>query len=709
MQLQNSITHWKRGVAVTLVGLLVMLMISQTPVSAIDPPPSDLNVGPYVDKLVYKVIENEDQRILALQAGEIEVDTEMFPPEYLPTLFEDSDIDIYSALRNGYGAITINCERYPLNISGLRRAFAFAFDKTAVTANIMDGFSQEHDSLVPYANGWCVEDEFEWNYYTDQSDIGNQILDDLGFEINETSGFRLAPNGERFEIEIKYSESSPEIAGGTAQIGVDALLRLHIDARSIGVMFNEYIGGPEGQENWDMVFGAENFYSNDIDWLGYDYWSEYASTPYQNPSNFANATYDSYRNDLLYGTTYEEVHEAAAEMQKILHYNVPKLVVYMNTYMQGYRNDQFTGHVQDLDRYISGPWTMRKIHKLDGSFGGTVPISCAYGMSTFNFFVIQSSFSSAAHTLIFDNLYSSLFKRGPDLNPWPDLAESMLTETHADNPAVPDGHTRFTIDIIQNATWSDGEPLTADDVAFSYTYAFESAHYGNPAGTDFGDLVAAYTPNPYRVVLEYSTESYWHFSNFAYDYIIPEHIFNGDPGIDFDEWNTWNPILNPAHPHVTCGPYVVSDYENEEFCELSSNPLFHYQPRYEPNGPSIGAVSDISYDVGSVGNHIVWEIYEVAQPTYSIYMDGELRESGLQTENEIVHNIDGLQIGTYTFTLNVTDILDRSASRTVHVSVVESVGNIPIGTLVLSLSISSVSVVVILIAIISIYRKRKFH
>jgi len=565
----------KRLVAFAFAAAFIFMAVSPALSVAVDVP-SDLNVGPYVDKLVYKVIANQDQVILALQAGEIELDNSFFDPVYLEQLNEDPDIDVFSALRNGYGHITINCRDYPLNISAFRRAFAFAFDKTDVTSEIMDGFSREHDSLVPYPNGWCVEDEFTSHYYTDQTAIGAAILADAGFTIDPETEFLLAPDGSPFDVEIKYASSSPEIAGGTAQIGVDALRRLGVNARTQAAEFNEYISALDSHEDYDMVFFAVNFYSNDVDWLAYEYWSEYADTPYQNPTNFRNATYDSYREDLLYGTTYEKVFEAAANMQKVLQYNVPRLVVYENTYMQGYRNDKFTGHVEDLGRYISGPWTMRKIQKLDGTFGGTVPISISQEPDSFNIYVTNSAYSAA----ILSELWPSLYGFGPDLNPYPDLAESMITETHSDNAAVPDGHTRFTVDIIQNATWSDEVPLTAEDVAFSITYAFESAPFGNPAGTDIGDLVAAYAPTPYRVVVEFNTESYWHFGNFAYDTIIPEHIFNDVDGIGYEGWNTWNPVFDPAEPNVNCGPYTFTDFEAGEFYELTYNPLFHYAPEH---------------------------------------------------------------------------------------------------------------------------------
>ena len=560
-------------VALSFVAAFLFMAVSPALSVAVDVP-AQLNVGPYVDKIVYRVIANQDQRILALQAGEIEMDNSFFDPVHLPTLDADPDIDIFSALRNGYGHITINTRDYPLNISAFRRAFAYAFDKTRVTAEVLDGFSQEQDSLIPYPNSWCIEDDMPYHYYTAQVATGNAILDAAGFEVDSGTGFRTAPDGSAFDVVIEYSSNSPEIAGGTAQIGVDALRALGVDAETRAADFNEYLSRLDSHGNYDMVFYATNFFSNDVDWLAYEYWSENADEPYLNPTNFRNSTYDSWRNQLLYGTTYEEVYEAAAQMQLILQHNVPRLVVYENTYMQGYRNDRFEGHVGDLGRYITGPWTMRKIKPIGANQGGTVPIAIGEEPDSFNIYITSSAYSQA----ILGQLWPSLYTFAPDLTAYPNLAESLTVETHTDNAAVPDGHTRFTVDIVQNATWNDGTQLTAEDVAFTYTYAFESGSYGNPVASDLGDLVAAFAPTPFRAVIEFSTESWWHFSNFAYDYIIPKHVFNDVDGIGYDGWNTWNPVFDPAEPNVNCGPYVFTDFVAGEFYEISANEDFHYYP-----------------------------------------------------------------------------------------------------------------------------------
>lgn len=548
---------------------------------------------------------NQDERFLALQSGQIEMDIGAFDPVHYTALDDDEDISILKQAINSYGHITINCDKYPLNISGLRRAFAFAFDKTRIAEDLFDGFAIEHDSLVPTANGWCIENQFAWHYYTAQPDIGNQILDELNFTIDSETGFRVAPNGTPFDIILEYIDNVPSIALRPPRtIILDAFDSLHINASIRGTGYNELMSRLDSHGDYDMAYYSPiKHYNNDVGWLAYDYWSEYADVSYQNPCNFRNATYDSLRDQLLCSTSYAEVYDAAAEMQRILQYNVPRLVVYEFMYYQPYRNDQFNGHVEDLERYISGLWTMRKIHKLDETGGGTLTVSIGHEPNSFNIFVADSIYS----TTILENLWPSLYKLGPDLTPVPDLSTGMFIETHSDNPSVPEGHTRFTIDMVQNATWSDGIPLTADDVAFTFIYEEESGMLGNPAGSDLSDLVAVYAPTQQRVVLEFRTETYWHFNNFAFDYIIPYHIFNDDTGIGYAGWNTWNPIYDETDPYVTCGPYTLADFREDEYCRLERNPSFYFIDSL-PNPTPTGTNTTPTGTNATTGYQMIWSL-----------------------------------------------------------------------------------------------------
>ncbi|NHI90660.1 MAG: hypothetical protein EAX87_14160 [Candidatus Thorarchaeota archaeon] len=582
-------TVFKRQyLAITIIAVFVLMTGFSTPITTAIDGPSNLNVGPYVDRVIFQVISAPDQRVLALQAGSIQMDSSFIESAFISTLEADPDISFANIPRNGYGHITINCNRFPLNITALRRAFAFAFDKTRVRTEIVDISSQEHDSVVPAPSSWCIEDNLPYHYYTAQSATGNAILDAAGFSVDSGTGYRLAPNGSPFNISIEYSSTSPAIAGAVCQIAVDALTALHVGAFTHAVDFDNLMLTVDNNDDFDMVFYAYDFPNHNVDWLAYNFWGELADVPNENPCNFRNATYDSWRDQLLLSTDYDEVYEAAAAMQLILHENVPMVVAYDNFFKQAYRNDMFEGYVEDQGRGVAGTWTIRKLQLISGTPGGALHIAVPDDPESFNIFTAHTPYAS----MILTELWPRLYMEGPNLQAFPYLTERLQIETHQDNPVVPAGHTRFTIDIIQDATWSNGMPITAEDAVFSLKYAVESGVYGNPAGRIFTDLVSAYAPSTYQSVVEFETESLWHFYKFAYTCIIPKHIFNNFDGIGYDGWNSWDPVFDPAAPHITSGPFTLTDPVIGDFYELTANPDFrYYSPENDTTSTSPSTIS----------------------------------------------------------------------------------------------------------------------
>jgi ABC-type transport system substrate-binding protein len=546
--------------------------------TALPVPASDLNVGPNVDKVVFKVIVGDDQMILALQGGVVDLHDGFFDPDQYALLDADPNLEVVDdVLRNGYGHIKINCRDSPGNWTAFRRAFHFAYDKTRVETEIFLGLMRKHDSVIVYTNDdFCIEDELDYHYYNPLVTEGNAILDAAGFDIDPVSGFRTDPNGNPIHIVIGYSPSSPAIAGGCAQIGVDALAALHVSAETNQEDFNTYIANMDNHGDYDMIFYATFWTTKTVGWLERSYHSRYVNDYGQNECNFANESVDAAIDEMLAATTYQEAYDACAEVQELIHYESPQVVTYENMYLQAYRNDKFKGHVKDYGRYINGKWTMQNLIQLDDTFGGTVASALGQEPDTFNGFTSNSGYTSEILWLT----ESSLYDPGPDLLPYPVLAESYFEERHSDNPAVPEGHHRFTIDLIQNATWSDGTPFTAEDVAFTYTYLVESAAFGNPAGAGLlaQELVAAYAPSTYRVVVEFGRESYFNAEQALYLGPIPKHIFEPGAGIGYEGWNTWNPMFNPDDPYVSLGPFIFTDMEAGEFYELSVNPYWAYLP-----------------------------------------------------------------------------------------------------------------------------------
>ena len=142
--------------------------------------PGTFKSGPYVDKIVFKVITQDDQQVLALLDDEIDLIGDFVNPIYLQTYFEP--IDISYTPRNGYGYTIINCDRYPLNITDFRRAVAFAVDKYQISDVVWEGLSEPHDSFVPKINPFSIEGQLDYSYYASDIEYANYLLDRAGFE-----------------------------------------------------------------------------------------------------------------------------------------------------------------------------------------------------------------------------------------------------------------------------------------------------------------------------------------------------------------------------------------------------------------------------------------------------------------------------------------------------------------------------------------------
>ncbi|MFW9847880.1 MAG: ABC transporter substrate-binding protein [Candidatus Thorarchaeota archaeon] len=590
----------KRVLAMTLVTAFLFMAVSPALVHA-QTLPGHYKSGPYLDKIVFDVITQEDQRVIALQDGDIDLIDDQLDPSFLETLVEAQDVDVFHKVRQGYGYVEINCQKYPLNITALRRAIAFALDKQAVSDDVWEGLSQPLDSVVPAGHLFTVEGMMPYTYYEANIAYANQILDDAGFLDVDEDGVREAPDGSDFDILVECASTST-IAIECGEILEEALLALDIDGNSEATDFYDYLNRLYFHGDFDIVFLGTSFTNSDVDWLETSFGSEYADEPYLNLPMFTNETFDSWIPQLKTGTTFEEVYEAAIEMQKILIYECPEIILYNNIQLYPYRTDKFEGWVESIFDGIPGFWTNMKVHlkdSLGGPYGGTLVWSNSEDIDTFNHMAAGSGYTQQ----VLDGMFDQLIKVGPNGEDVPWLAEDWIVETHDDNSAVPAGHMRITFDMVQNATWTDGTPLTGEDVAFTFNWYKSGA--GNPYGPDLVNMVAAYAPTPYQVIVEFNTESYWNLHLCGYDEIIPKHVFES---LEPDDWQTYQPDP-PASPMVTSGPYNCSEFIAGEFTELTRNPNYFFGLSHEttPTTPTSGGGIDLTLTlvVGAIGAAVV--------------------------------------------------------------------------------------------------------
>ncbi|NWF94582.1 MAG: hypothetical protein HXY34_00395, partial [Candidatus Thorarchaeota archaeon] len=404
---------------------------------------------------------------------------------------------------------------------------------------------------------------------------------------------------------------------------------------------------------------------------------------------FKNASYDSWRDQLLHSTDYDEVYEAAIEMQKIWVYQVPSLICYENQVLYAYRTDKYAGHVNDALYGTPNFWTNYRVH-LKQSEGGPTGGDFRYGMDwcpDLNF--MRSPVTIADRML--DNLYDSLLRRGPDGKDLPWLATSYTAQTHAQNSSIPSGHTRFVFQVVRNATWSNGWPLTADDIAFSLN--FYKNGFGIWLGVDLVDMVSATAPTPYELVVEFSTESYWHLHTIAYKYVISELAF---ASITPSNWSSWNP---DPETMVTSGPFLFSDRAIDEFCRLAKNPRYFLRPN-EP--PTVSSPPDMTYVVNTTGHSITWNATDTDPLLWMVFKNDTLYAMNIFWDGgPITIKIDNLTLGCYNFTLYVADASMNIVTDSVFVYVVEADYLLPV------LVTAGVASAVVVVAVVVLGARRR--
>jgi peptide/nickel transport system substrate-binding protein len=171
---------------------------------------------------------------------------------------------------------------------------------------------------------------------------------------------------------------------------------------------------------------------------------------------------------------------------------------------------------------------------------------------------------------VFTLSYDLLVNFGPELEPAPGFAESWEQST--------DGLT-WTFKIRPGMLWSDGEPATAQDVAYTFNLVLDAVE------TDTGYLGQGYldgyltnagvtaveASDPETVVV--TTEFPSTLILQAYVPILPEHIWSEQTLEQIGNFEGEEPFANPV-PVVGTGPYQAVEFEPGNFIRFARNPNY---------------------------------------------------------------------------------------------------------------------------------------
>ncbi|HEY6566744.1 MAG TPA: ABC transporter substrate-binding protein [Actinomycetota bacterium] len=129
--------------------------------------------------------------------------------------------------------------------------------------------------------------------------------------------------------------------------------------------------------------------------------------------------------------------------------------------------------------------------------------------------------------------------------------------------------TEWTLKIAEGATWHDGEPVTAEDVAFSFQLVADNAM---PFYKDYLPFEPTFEVVDDTTVLWTSKEPTFAPEVPAYIPIVPEHIW-GEFVVEDDPSATRKAVKEFANEEaVGSGPFILDEYIKGQFMRLEANP-----------------------------------------------------------------------------------------------------------------------------------------
>lgn len=193
--------------------------------------------------------------------------------------------------------------------------------------------------------------------------------------------------------------------------------------------------------------------------------------------------------------------------------------------------------------------------------GGILRIGAINYIDSFNPF----NYIEAAATNAFIMLYPQFVQYGPGREFQGDWATSW--ETSADGKD-------WTFHLIPGATWSDGEPMTADDAVWTINTTIEYANGPTAvASAALGHVVSAEAPDESTVVIHYDAPVGNVLAQLETFFILPRHVWEPLVGSDGKGLKTFKP--EQSLPLVSGGAYTLKQYEKKGTTVFVPDPNFY--------------------------------------------------------------------------------------------------------------------------------------
>lgn len=287
-------------------------------------PPTAKHQGPaWLERIVWKFIQEPSVRFASLQAGEVDV-IEALPPESHEAARRNPDLTVMVALRPGNPTNgTLNITRAPFNDVKVREAFVRSSDiEGALKSVYFNEFPRAGGPLSSATRFYSPDFEHAQDYDPARA---AQLLDEAGWTGRDAEGYRTR-DGKPLQVHVVIGNRTPpseytlweQVQATTRAVGIQLIIDQMSDVQAT-----------QRQADWDYDIRIGYWNTNTADVLRIIFGSEFLSPAgvggyHQNTAGFNDPAFDGLVRQAL--TTQD------SEQRKALYYKAQQIA--SNQYLQ---------------------------------------------------------------------------------------------------------------------------------------------------------------------------------------------------------------------------------------------------------------------------------------------------------------------------------------------------------------------------------------
>jgi peptide/nickel transport system substrate-binding protein len=289
-----------------------------------------------IERARFRVVPESVVRALELRKGTADVELNSLTPDMIPVLAAQKDLAVTEEPGTLFSYISFNCEDEILRNPDIRRALAYATDRTTLARTLMRGQARVADGPLP-PNNWAYEPNLpEYSYDPARAEA---LLEKAGFP-------RRAGTPGNMRLRLSLKTSTDPLTRLLGEVLQDEWRRVGVDLELHSLEFATFYA--------DITRGNFQLYTlrwvganNDPDFFEYAFGSKKIPPAGANRGRYRNAELDSLVERARLEPDREKRRAIYSQVQQIIARDLPYLPLWFQ--------DNISVHRRRVDNVILGP------------------------------------------------------------------------------------------------------------------------------------------------------------------------------------------------------------------------------------------------------------------------------------------------------------------------------------------------------------------